>query len=135
LRAADCASVHPPCTQLLFRRINQAQQITREEEEFQSRSLVKLWQVVWLVIIGVPDEPYRPPPCSDHPVGDAAISETAISGFPCATLRALLARLAFDDLQEDTHQPEFLEAYEGSGEDVQLDEGARSNCHFKTYFC
>jgi hypothetical protein len=39
--------------------------------------------------------------------------------------------LAFDDLQEDTHQPEFLEAYESSGKQVQLDEGARSNVTLK----
>ncbi len=39
--------------------------------------------------------------------------------------------LAFDDLQEDTHQPEFLEAYEGRGEHVQLDEGARSSVTLK----
>jgi protocatechuate 3,4-dioxygenase beta subunit len=39
--------------------------------------------------------------------------------------------LAFDDLQEDIHQPEFLEAYEGSGEHVQLDEGARSTVTLK----
>ena len=39
--------------------------------------------------------------------------------------------LAFDDLQEDTHQPEFLEAYEGRGEHVQLDEGARSTVTLK----
>jgi hypothetical protein len=29
------------------------------------------------------------------------------------------------------HQPEFLEAYEGSGEHVQLDEGARSSITLK----
>ena len=39
--------------------------------------------------------------------------------------------LAFDDLQEDIHQPEFLEAYEGSGEHVQLEEGARSTVTLK----
>ena len=39
--------------------------------------------------------------------------------------------LAFDDLQEDTHQPEFLETYEGRGEHVQLDEGARSTVTLK----
>jgi protocatechuate 3,4-dioxygenase beta subunit len=39
--------------------------------------------------------------------------------------------LAFDDLQEDTHQPEFQEAYEGFGEHVQLDEGARSTVTLK----
>ena len=38
---------------------------------------------------------------------------------------------AFDDLQEDTHQPGFLEAYEGRGEHVQLDEGARSSVTLK----
>jgi hypothetical protein len=39
--------------------------------------------------------------------------------------------LAFDDLQEDTHQPGFLEVYEGRGEHVQLDEGARSSVTLK----
>lgn len=39
--------------------------------------------------------------------------------------------LAFDDLQEDTHQPEFLEAYEGFQEHVLLDEGARSTVTLK----
>jgi protocatechuate 3,4-dioxygenase beta subunit len=39
--------------------------------------------------------------------------------------------LAFDDLQEDTHQAEFLETYEGRGEHVQLDEGARSTVTLK----
>jgi protocatechuate 3,4-dioxygenase beta subunit len=39
--------------------------------------------------------------------------------------------LAFDDLQEDTHQPEFLETYEGRGERVQLNEGARSTVTLK----
>lgn len=34
---------------------------------------------------------------------------------------------AFDDLQADVHQPEFLKSYEGRGEKVQLDEGARTN--------
>jgi len=35
--------------------------------------------------------------------------------------------LALDELEEDTHQPEFLETFESSGKQVQLDEGARSN--------
>jgi len=39
--------------------------------------------------------------------------------------------LAFDDLQEDTHQPEFLDAYESSAKQVQLDEGARSTVTLK----
>jgi len=39
--------------------------------------------------------------------------------------------LAFDDLREDTRQPEFLGAYEGRGEHVQLDEGARSTVTLK----
>jgi len=39
--------------------------------------------------------------------------------------------LAFDDLQEDSHQPEFLDAYESSAKQVQLDEGARSTVTLK----
>ena len=39
--------------------------------------------------------------------------------------------LAFDDLQEDTRQAEFLKSYEGRGEHVQLDEGARSSIVLK----
>jgi hypothetical protein len=39
--------------------------------------------------------------------------------------------LAFDDLQDDPHQPEFLDAYQGRGEQVQLDEGARSTVTLK----
>lgn len=39
--------------------------------------------------------------------------------------------MAFDDLEEDTHQPGFLEAYEGFQEHVQLDEGARSTVTLK----
>jgi protocatechuate 3,4-dioxygenase beta subunit len=35
--------------------------------------------------------------------------------------------LAFDELQADVHDPEFLKSYEGRGENVQLDEGARTN--------
>ncbi len=35
--------------------------------------------------------------------------------------------LAFDDLQTDVRQPEFLKAYEARGEQVELDEGARTN--------
>jgi hypothetical protein len=39
--------------------------------------------------------------------------------------------LAFDELEEDPHQTEFLEAYESSGKQVQLDEGARSSVVLK----
>ena len=39
--------------------------------------------------------------------------------------------LAFDELEEDTHQPEFLETFESSGKQVQLDESARSNITLK----
>ena len=39
--------------------------------------------------------------------------------------------LAFDELEEDTHQTKFLEAYESSGKQVQLEEGARSNVILK----
>ena len=39
--------------------------------------------------------------------------------------------LAFDDLQEDVRQPEFLKSYEGRGEDIQLDEGARRSIVLK----
>lgn len=35
--------------------------------------------------------------------------------------------LAFDDLEADVRQPEFLESYESRGEHVQLDEGARTS--------
>jgi hypothetical protein len=35
--------------------------------------------------------------------------------------------LAFDELQADIRQPEFLKSYEGRGEHVQLDEGARTS--------
>jgi len=35
--------------------------------------------------------------------------------------------LAFDEPQPDIHDPEFLKAYEGRGENVQLDEGARTS--------
>jgi protocatechuate 3,4-dioxygenase beta subunit len=35
--------------------------------------------------------------------------------------------LAFDDLEDDVRQPEFLKSYEGRGEHVQLDEGARTS--------
>jgi len=35
--------------------------------------------------------------------------------------------LAFEDLEDDVHQPEFLKTYEGRGEHVQLDEGARTS--------
>jgi protocatechuate 3,4-dioxygenase beta subunit len=35
--------------------------------------------------------------------------------------------LAFDDLESDVRQPEFLKSYESRGEHVQLDEGARTN--------
>lgn len=35
--------------------------------------------------------------------------------------------LAFDELQADVRQPEFLKSYEGGGEHVQLDEGARTS--------
>ncbi len=39
--------------------------------------------------------------------------------------------LAFDDLEEDVRQPEFSKSYEGRGEQVQLDEGARSSVTLK----
>jgi hypothetical protein len=39
--------------------------------------------------------------------------------------------LAFDELEEDTRQTEFLEAYESRGKQVQLDEGARSSVVLK----
>jgi len=35
--------------------------------------------------------------------------------------------LAFDELQADIRDPEFLKSYEGRGEHVQLDEGARTS--------
>jgi protocatechuate 3,4-dioxygenase beta subunit len=35
--------------------------------------------------------------------------------------------LAFDEPQPDVRDPEFLKAYEGRGEHVQLDEGARTS--------
>lgn len=35
--------------------------------------------------------------------------------------------LAFDELEADVRQPEFLKSYEGRGEQVQLDEGARTS--------
>jgi len=35
--------------------------------------------------------------------------------------------LAFDELQSDVRDPEFLKSYEGRGEHVQLDEGARTS--------
>lgn len=35
--------------------------------------------------------------------------------------------LAFEDLEDDVHQPEFLKTYEGRGEHVQLDEGGRTS--------
>jgi protocatechuate 3,4-dioxygenase beta subunit len=35
--------------------------------------------------------------------------------------------LAFEDLESDVRQPEFLKTYEGRGEHVQLDEGARTS--------
>jgi protocatechuate 3,4-dioxygenase beta subunit len=35
--------------------------------------------------------------------------------------------LAFDELQADIRQPEFFKSYEGRGEHVQLDEGARTS--------
>lgn len=35
--------------------------------------------------------------------------------------------LAFDDLEADVRQPEFLKSYEDQGEHVQLDEGARTS--------
>ena len=35
--------------------------------------------------------------------------------------------LAFDELQADIREPEFLKSYEGRGEHVQLDEGARTS--------
>jgi hypothetical protein len=35
--------------------------------------------------------------------------------------------LAFDELEEDIRQPEFLKSYDSRGEHVQLDEGARRN--------
>ena len=35
--------------------------------------------------------------------------------------------LAFDESQADIRQPEFLKSYEGRGEHVQLDEGARTS--------
>jgi protocatechuate 3,4-dioxygenase beta subunit len=35
--------------------------------------------------------------------------------------------LAFDELQADVREPEFLKSYEGRGEHVQLDEGARTS--------
>jgi hypothetical protein len=37
------------------------------------------------------------------------------------------AVLAFDELQADFRDPEFLKSYEGRGERVQLDEGARTS--------
>jgi protocatechuate 3,4-dioxygenase beta subunit len=39
--------------------------------------------------------------------------------------------LAFDELQADVREPEFLKSYEGRGEHVQLDEGARTNIVLK----
>jgi protocatechuate 3,4-dioxygenase beta subunit len=39
--------------------------------------------------------------------------------------------LAFDDLQEDVRQPEFLRSYETHGEIVQLDEGTRKTVVLK----
>jgi hypothetical protein len=38
---------------------------------------------------------------------------------------------AFEDLEADVHQPEFLTSYEGRGEHVQLDEGARTSIVIK----
>lgn len=35
--------------------------------------------------------------------------------------------LAFDELEDDVRQPEFLKSYEGRGENVQLNEGARAS--------
>jgi hypothetical protein len=39
--------------------------------------------------------------------------------------------LAFDDLEEDVRQPEFLTSYEDRGKHVQLDEGGRSSIVLK----
>ena len=39
--------------------------------------------------------------------------------------------LAFDELQDDVRQPEFLKTYEGRGETVKLEEGARSSIVLK----
>jgi hypothetical protein len=39
--------------------------------------------------------------------------------------------VAFEDLQEDVHQPEFLKSYRTRGETVQLDEGNRKNVVLK----
>lgn len=39
--------------------------------------------------------------------------------------------LAFDELQAAVREPEFLKSYEGRGEHVQLDEGARTNIVLK----
>lgn len=35
--------------------------------------------------------------------------------------------LAFEELQEDTRQPEFLKTYAGKGEKVELEEGSRKS--------
>ena len=35
--------------------------------------------------------------------------------------------LAFDELEADVRQPEFLKSYEGRGEQVRIDEGARTS--------
>jgi hypothetical protein len=39
--------------------------------------------------------------------------------------------LAFEDLQEDVRQPEFLKSYRTRGETIQLDEGNRKNVVLK----
>jgi hypothetical protein len=39
--------------------------------------------------------------------------------------------LAFEEMQEDVRQPEFLKSYERRGEIVQLDEGTRKNVVLK----
>lgn len=39
--------------------------------------------------------------------------------------------LAFEELQEDVHQPEFLKSYGDRGEKVELKEGSRSTVILK----
>jgi len=83
--------------------------------------------VAYATVVDVPSADRRPRRDLYQQVDTDALGHFSLRGLNAGKYTVL----AFDDLEEDTHQPEFLEAFEGFEEHVQLDEGTRSTVTLK----
>jgi hypothetical protein len=83
--------------------------------------------VAYATVVDVPSAEYRRRRDLFEQTDTDALGHFSLRGLNAGKYTVL----AFDDLEEDIHQPEFLETYETRGEHVQLDEGARNNVTLK----